>query len=62
MKEEYWRTKDGRKIAVSDLTEDHAKNIIRMIIKSNRKLFDSAGQDSWESKFWDDFYRYGSGE
>lgn len=28
-----WVTKDGSKIFVKDLTEEHAKNILRMIIR-----------------------------
>jgi hypothetical protein len=35
--EEYWRTKDGEVIAVSDMDEDHAKNCLRMLIRRDRE-------------------------
>lgn len=34
--DEVWETKDGKKIKVADLTEWHAKNIIRMILCERR--------------------------
>lgn len=36
-KDETWVTEDGTEILVGDLTEDHAKNILRMILKDQRK-------------------------
>jgi hypothetical protein len=30
-----WKMKNGRKIEVSDMTENHAMNIINMIIRQN---------------------------
>ena len=37
MEEEYWTTKDGRKIAVGDMTEEHLKNTLRMILRKRRE-------------------------
>lgn len=34
--EETWETFDGRKILVKDLEPEHAKNIIRMILRCDR--------------------------
>jgi hypothetical protein len=36
MKEEYWCTKDGGKIAVGDMTESHLKNLLRKLIREKR--------------------------
>jgi hypothetical protein len=36
--EETWVTEDGRKILVKDLSADHARNIVRMIIRNDRIL------------------------
>ena len=33
MKDEIWVTKNGQKVAVSDMTEKHAKNALRMLIR-----------------------------
>ena len=38
--EETWETFDGRKILVKDLEPEHAKNIIRMILRSNKQDMD----------------------
>lgn len=37
MMDEYWTTRDGRQIAVGDMTEQHAKNCLRMILRRNRE-------------------------
>jgi hypothetical protein len=34
--EETWITEDGRKILVRDLEPEHARNIIRMILRNER--------------------------
>jgi hypothetical protein len=36
MKEEYWTTKDGKQLAVSDMTETHVKNLLRKLIREGR--------------------------
>ena len=36
-KDEVWVTRDGRRIPVGELTEDHAKDILRMILKNKRR-------------------------
>ena len=33
MKEEYWTTKKGERIAVGDMDEDHVRNCLRMLIR-----------------------------
>lgn len=63
--EVYWRTKDGRQIAVGDIPIDHLRNILRMIIRAkqrrDRLLAElDANADKWEDDFWADELRYGS--
>ena len=47
--DEMWITKDGESIPVSDLTEEHAKNIVRMFLRVHnqhkRKLKESLKTD-----------------
>ena len=65
MKEEYWKMKNGEKIAVGDMSESHVKNVLRMIIRTRNAINDKRFEDqmeSWEKEFWDDVYRYGSEE
>jgi hypothetical protein len=38
VKEEYWITKDGKTIAIGDMTESHAKNLLRKLIRENRVI------------------------
>jgi hypothetical protein len=35
--DEIWKCEDGRRIPVGELTEDHAKNILRMILRQRRE-------------------------
>jgi hypothetical protein len=35
--DEMWKCQDGRLIAVGDMTEAHAKNVLRMILRNNRQ-------------------------
>jgi chemotaxis regulatin CheY-phosphate phosphatase CheZ len=35
--DEIWKCQDGRLIAVGDMTEAHAKNALRMILRNRRK-------------------------
>lgn len=35
--DEIWKCEDGRRIPVGELTEDHAKNILRMILRNRRR-------------------------
>ena len=32
-KDEVWKMKDGREIAVGDMTEEHAKNCLRLMLR-----------------------------
>lgn len=38
--EQYWTMKDGTKIAVGDMSVDHLRNVLRMLIKNDRITFD----------------------
>ena len=44
-KDEVWTTKDGRKIAVGDMSEEHAKNILRLLIRQRREIKQAAYDD-----------------
>lgn len=35
--EQYWRTAEGKVIAVADMTESHAKNCLRLMIKRSQE-------------------------
>lgn len=36
-RDEMWTQKDGSKIAVGEMTETHAKNALRMILRNERR-------------------------
>lgn len=38
MPDEIWITKDGSKIAVADMTENHAKNALRLLLRKIRQV------------------------
>ena len=38
MNEQYWQAKDGRKLAVGDMTEAHLRNVLRQLIREKRIL------------------------
>ena len=40
MQEEYWTTKDGKKIAVGDMDEQHVRNALRMVLRKKREWFE----------------------
>jgi hypothetical protein len=42
MKEQYWKREDGEVIAVGDMNEHHAKNVLRKVIGNGRQR----GQDT----------------
>ena len=31
----YWTTKDGKKINLNDMTEDHLRNVLKLMIRRN---------------------------
>lgn len=35
--EQYWKTAEGKVIAVADMTESHAKNCLRLMLKHSQK-------------------------
>lgn len=51
MEDEVWIAKDGRKIPVSELTEEHAKNIIRMLIRKAKS--ETEFIENWLYSPWD---------
>lgn len=36
--DEVWTTRDGRRIPIDRMTEEHAKNTLRMILRNRRRL------------------------
>lgn len=55
VRDEVWVTKDGRRIAVSDMSEEHVKNILRMFIRKEREraislMFTTYGRDQFDVK------------
>ena len=38
MQEEYWITKDKKKITVADMDEQHVRNALRLMLKHRREL------------------------
>lgn len=34
--EQYWTMKDGTKIAVGDMSVDHLRNVLRLLIRTDR--------------------------
>lgn len=60
--DETWKTKDGTLIKVSDMTETHAKNALRLMLRQRKKWEDEGEEfmdDMMEEAFgWDDeFYK-----
>jgi len=54
MTDETWKTKDGREILVSDMTEAHAKNCLCLLIRRIRGAQDRAAYGPVMSKeSWD---------
>jgi polyhydroxyalkanoate synthesis regulator phasin len=44
--EQYWKREDGEVVAVGDMNEHHAKNVLRKMIKKSRQR----GQDVLEMR------------
>jgi hypothetical protein len=40
--DEVWVTRDGRRIAVGDMSEEHAKNTLRLLIRQRREIKEAA--------------------
>ena len=55
MSEEIWVTKTGGRIAVGDMTESHAKNALRMLIRKFREEKERV-EENWNGD--NDFYRW----
>ena len=56
MNNEIWKSKDGTTISVDDMTELHAKNSLKMIIRKLREMQENKGyeinkhaEEAWEA-------------
>jgi len=63
-----WKTRDGIEINVDDMSESHAKNCLKMLMKRGQTFDVSAPEDliqgvmdEWENEFWSDELRCGKG-
>jgi hypothetical protein len=45
MKEEYWAQKDGKKIAVGNMSLTHLQNLLRKLIREDRIIFRKEDND-----------------
>ena len=53
MKDLIWHTKDGKEIPVNELTEEHAKNIVRMILREKQNEDDyGIIFETWDPEFY----------
>jgi hypothetical protein len=43
--DEYWTMRNGKQIAIGDMTESHAKNLLRKLIREDRIIFKSKDND-----------------
>lgn len=60
MSEYKWKTKDGTYIDVDDMSVDHLKNVVKMIIRNNKRQDDRlCSEQLSEKEFWDNEFRYG---
>ena len=41
IKEQHWTMRNGKQIAIGDMTESHAKNLLRKLIREDRIIFKS---------------------
>ena len=63
MQEQFWKTKEGKYIKVGDMSESHAKNALRMLIKKfhaeketiEENNPDDAGYNAWSDGYPGDF-------
>lgn len=39
--QEVWATKDGRSVKVADMSEEHCRNVLNLMLKRNRELEES---------------------
>jgi chorismate mutase len=56
--EEYWKTKDGRTIAVADMSEEHVRNALRVCIRRIRQQQEEDDDDSLQPSFLQGTYEY----
>lgn len=49
MRDYYWTTKDGNKINVDDMSEEHLRNVLKLIIRRNKKY------ENCDATIWDTF-------
>jgi hypothetical protein len=53
-KEEYWTNKKGEKIAVKDMSEGYAKNVLRLLLRRMREGKEQLGIYKETAKFIDE--------
>jgi hypothetical protein len=49
MKHYYWTTKDGNKINVDDMSEEHLRNVLKLLIRRQEKSV----LDYCDATIWD---------
>lgn len=61
LREQYWITEFGKKIAVGELSLEHLQNILRLLIRKDRILPPDTtcddmgvGHSPWDDKHWHD--------
>ena len=63
IRDEQWIQTNGTPIFVEEMSEAHAKNALRMVLRqhreSGRTIINDAADTSWIDEFWEDEYRYG---
>lgn len=70
--DEQWTMDDGTKIWIADMTESHAKNCLRMILRRTREDREMTTpddfeftptnwprDDDWENEFWENELSHG---
>lgn len=50
MEKVYWITKQGQKLDIDDMSEAHAKNILKMILRTSRAAQVKAREDFYNPK------------
>jgi len=55
MKKYYWTTKDGTKIDVDSMTEDHLRNVLKLILKRDEIKRDISDHQACDATIWDTY-------
>lgn len=57
--QEVWTTKDGRSVKVADMSEEHCRNVLNLMLKRNRELtenYKASIQQQFKSCLMDEFH------